>query len=303
MRDPLELFRFEQDTPPAALGAPTLMVALGGFIDAGNAQRLLVSHLLASCEHTVVASFDVDQLIDYRGRRPVMTFDSDHFSAYADPSLLLYRLVDDEGTPFLLLTGPEPDYQWERVIEAVRHLVRVLGVERVVSAHGIPMAVPHTRPVGMTRYANDPDLIPGNAPVFGLVQVPSSLETLLHYRLGEAGYDVIGFGVHVPHYLVQADFADGAVAALEAIRVSTGLKLSIGELAALAEQTRMAIDAQIGESEEVGEVVRGLERQYDAFAEGRRRESLLATELAELPSADEIGAEFEQFLRDADDEA
>jgi hypothetical protein len=51
-------------------------------------------------------------------------------------------------------------------------------------------------------------------------------------------------------------------------------------------------------------VIAALERQYDTFSEGRQKPSLLATDVSELPSADEIGAEFEQFLRDvADDDA
>jgi hypothetical protein len=45
-------------------------------------------------------------------------------------------------------------------------------------------------------------------------------------------------------------------------------------------------------------VIAALERQYDTFLEGRQKPSLLATDVSELPSADEIGAEFEAFLRD-----
>jgi hypothetical protein len=44
--------------------------------------------------------------------------------------------------------------------------------------------------------------------------------------------------------------------------------------------------------------VAALERQYDTFIEGLHKPSLLATDVSELPSADEIGAEFEQFLRE-----
>ncbi|MEO6997602.1 MAG: PAC2 family protein, partial [Terracoccus sp.] len=124
MQDPSKLFRFENDTPPAQADvapasvpeqqASVLIVALGGFIDAGNTQALISDHLLATHESRVLASFDVDQVLDYRGRRPVMVFDRDHWSSYDDPSLLLHRVVDKEGVPFLLLVGPEPDYQWAR---------------------------------------------------------------------------------------------------------------------------------------------------------------------------------------------
>lgn len=297
MLDPTQLFRIETDTPLAEQSASTLVVSLGGFIDAGNTQKLMTAHMLGTLEHTVVASFDVDQLLDYRGRRPMMTFDRDRYSEYDDPALVLYRLVDAEGTPFLLLAGPEPDYQWERVSEAVRILAANLGVSLMVSAHGIPMAVPHTRPVGFTRFASDQRLLTENEPLFGNVQVPSSAEGLMHIRLAEAGMDTAGFAIHVPHYLTQVEFADAALAALEAVCGLTGLAIPAQELAAIAGLHRVDIAKQISENDDVTEVVEGLERQYDAFTEGRRRRSLLAAEMNDLPSADEIGAELEQFLR------
>lgn len=298
MLDPAALYRLETDISRPDLSASTLIVSLGGLIDAGYTQKVLTDHILEACDSEIVASFDVDQLLDYRGRRPAMTFSRDHLSGYDDPSLLLHRLVDDEGTGFFLLTGPEPDYQWERVVEAVRQLVRMLGVRLIVSAHGIPMAVPHTRPVGMTRYASDRSLIPENDPVFGDMQIPASLENLLHLRLSESGTDTVGFAIHVPHYLAQMEFGDAAVAGLEAIHGVTGLAIPIVELAAQAGLHRSEIAKQIEENPEVTQVVSGLEEQYDAFMRGREKKSLLAAEMAELPSADEIGAQLEQFLRE-----
>ncbi|WP_392425783.1 PAC2 family protein [Barrientosiimonas humi] len=302
MLDPAALYRLETDPTRDDLHASTLIVALGGLIDAGMTQRLMIDHVLEVSDAEVIASFDIDQLLDYRGRRPAMTFSSDQLTSYDDPTLLLHRVTDEEGNAFFVLEGPEPDYQWERVVEAVRQLVRLLGVRLVVSAQGIPMAVPHTRPVGMTRYASDRSLIPENDPVFGTMQIPSSLENLLHLRLAESGTDTVGFAVHVPHYLAQVEFGDAAVAALEAIHGVTGLAIPIGDLAAQAGLHRAEIAKQIEENPEVTQVVAGLEQQYDTFMEGRERKSLLATEMAELPSADEIGAQLEQFLREETDE-
>lgn len=309
MQDPSELFRFENDVAPdgapatlADQQASVLVVALGGFIDAGNTQKLIAEHLLATHESRVLASFDVDQLLDYRGRRPVMVFDRDHWSSYDDPSLLLYRVVDKEGAPFLLLVGPEPDYQWARMVEATSLLVRALGVDLTVSVHGIPMAVPHTRPLGVTSHGTAPRLITGNDAAFGTVQVPGSFSSLLEMRLGEAGHDALGFAVHVPHYLGQTEFADAAVLGLERIRAATGLDLDLTALAATAGLNRAEIARQMEESEEITAVVRALEQQYDTFLEGRKQRSLLATDLSDLPTADEIGAELEAFLKDVADD-
>lgn len=305
MQDPTELFQFETDASTQTLQdmqASVLVVALGGFIDAGHTQRLMADHLLETHASRVVASFDIDQLLDYRGRRPVMVFDRDHWSSYDDPSLLLHRVIDREGVPFLLLVGPEPDYQWARMVEATTTLIRTLGVDLTVSVHGIPMAVPHTRPLGVTAHGTNPRLVTSNEPAFGTVQVPASFSSLLEYRLGEAGHDAIGFAVHVPHYLGQSEFADAAVLGLERVRAVTGLDLDLTALAATAGLNRAEITRQMEESDEITAVVRALEQQYDTFLEGRQQRSLLATELSDLPTADEIGAEFEAFLKDVADD-
>ncbi|RIR83920.1 PAC2 family protein, partial [Mycobacteroides abscessus] len=101
---------------------PVLVHALQGFSDSGHAVKLAAAHLRQTLESELVASFAIDDLLDYRSRRPVMTFKSDHFTEYATPELNLYALKDTKGTPFLLLAGLEPDLKWERFVNAIRLL-------------------------------------------------------------------------------------------------------------------------------------------------------------------------------------
>ena len=49
-------------------------------------------------------------------------------------------------------------------------------------------------------------------------------------------------------------------------------------------------------SEEIAELVQALERQYDAFVDAADREGLLTDEAGNVPTAEELGAQFEQFL-------
>ncbi|HUZ39218.1 MAG TPA: PAC2 family protein, partial [Streptosporangiaceae bacterium] len=53
---------------------------------------------------------------------------------------------------------------------------------------------------------------------------------------------------------------------------------------------------QVEASEEIAELVQALEHQYDAFVEAAGREGLLADQVADMPTADELGAQFERFL-------
>jgi len=290
--DPRELYELLPDRPE--LDSPVLVQALDGFIDAGSATRLARAHLLEQPGARVVARFDTDSLHDYRARRPVMLFAEDHWESYEAPELAVHLVHDEAGTPFLVLAGPEPDVQWERFVEAVTQIVRALGVRLVVGLNAIPMSLPHTRPVGLIAHGTRRELIEGPEPWVGTVTVPASAGHLLEYRLGQAGIDAVGFAAHVPHYVAQAEFPAAAAALVRQLGVSTGLLLPTAALDEAAARTRVDIDEQVSQSAEVQEVVRALEEQYDSFVAGQDR-SLLAGD-AQMPSADELGAELERFL-------
>lgn len=274
---------------------PVLVHALEGFSDAGHAIRLAAEHLKDSLDTELVASFAIDDLLDYRSRRPVMTFKTDHFTSYQEPQLGLYALRDAAGTPFLLLAGLEPDLQWERFVTAVRLLAERLEVRRTIGLGTIPMAVPHTRPVSMTAHSNDRDLIADHQPWVGEVQVPASVSNLLEYRMAQHGHEAVGYTVHVPHYLAQTDYPAAAQALLEQVAKSADLEIPLNALAEAAAVVREKVDEQVEASPEVAQVVGALESQYDAFVAAQENRSLLARD-EDLPSGDELGAEFERFL-------
>ncbi|HEY6794624.1 MAG TPA: PAC2 family protein [Kineosporiaceae bacterium] len=296
MLDPKDLYELDSRQPAEGeLGAPVLVYVLSGFIDAGHAARLACDHLLAALEHRVLARFDLDQLYDYRARRPPLTFAGDHWESVEVPKLELSLVQDGAGRPFLMLTGPEPDVQWERFIAAVMSLAEHFGVRLAIGLHAIPMAVPHTRPAGITAHASRAELVEGYTPWVGRVQVPGHVTGLLELRMAEGGRDAAGFAVHVPHYLTQTEWPEAAAALVKAVGALGTLELPTEALERAAAEMRAAVNAQIQEQPEVGSVVRALEEQYDAFI-GSRGRSLLANGASELPTADELGAELERFL-------
>ena len=298
MLDPRELYDLAGELPE--LDAPVLVVALTGFVDAAGAARLAAEHLRAGGDPVTVAEFDADQLYDYRARRPAMLFVEDHWESYEDPRIRMEALTDTAGARFLLLDGPEPDVQWERFAAAVGGLCERLGVRVSVGLNAIPMAVPHTRALGVTAHASRHELIAEHRPWLQRVQVPGSAAHLLEFRLGQAGRDAMGFAVHVPHYLAQTDYPAAAVTLLEAVSSATGLSLVADDLRSAAAAVRADVDGQVERSEEVATVVRALEEQYDAYVAGRGPD-LLEGQTGPLPTADELGAELERFLAEQTD--
>jgi hypothetical protein len=287
---------YELTGEPPALDRPVLLQALDGFVDAGSAVQLAREHIMSNMDTQLVARFDIDQLLDYRSRRPTMRFVEDHWEHYEDPVLGLYRVRDDEGTAFLMLAGPEPDLQWERFIAAALQLIGRFDVRITVGINAIPMAVPHTRPIGVTAHATRRELIAGYEPWLRQVQVPASVANLLEFRLGQQGHGALGFAVHVPHYLAQSPFPAAAEELLTRLSRSTGLKVATDQLRSAAELVRVEVDKQVAAADDAMALVRMLEQQYDAYSRGREGNNLLAAEAAALPTADELGAELERFL-------
>jgi predicted ATP-grasp superfamily ATP-dependent carboligase len=295
-RQPEELYELEQamldEALPDVSGA-AFLVHLEGFMDAGSAGRLLTEHLLEELENQPIARFDTDRLLDYRSRRPLMTFDKTHWESYDDPRLEVRLLRDSTGRPLLLLTGPEPDHEWELFVAAARTLAEQMNAGTMITYFGVPMGIPHTRPLGVMTHATRPGLVTSRVPSPGKLQVPASAASLMELRFGQAGRDAVGLVVQVPHYLSQAAYPSAALTLLDSIREITGLDLPADTLKDAAERTNVLINQQVAESTEVADLVHGLEIQWDAAtaADGN-----LLAEGEEMPTAEELAAQFEQFL-------
>ena len=289
-----DLYAVDPAVRASVLGTrPILVHLLEGYIDAGQVGHQVREALEGLGPLEPLARFDHDALHDYRSRRPQMIFDQNTWLEMDDPDLVLSRATDAEGRAFLLLTGPEPDMRWRATLSAVLDLAEDLGASELVTVHGIPMAVPHTRPTLVTGHATDPDRAPGNPVWIDRVTVPGSFSAALEFLAGRRGLFARGFVAHVPHYLAAGTYAPAALAVLELIREATGLALPPGDLAARSLSTLAQLEGEVSGDGELGPLVTALEEQYDDLVAGGGRS---------VPSADEIGAAIERFLAEHDDE-
>ena len=317
MRDPRDLYRFESAEVLAAVPRDglTLVHALPGMVDAGSACRIAATYLRDELRHLRLVTFDADELLDYRGSRPQAVFDGTSYASVDIPDLTLSLMYDEADRPFLFLDGPEPDLQWRRLAEALTDLVEFFDVERVVGMQAVPMAVPHTRPIGLFAHANDPGLLgradagpPPSAGGAGAsedgesteIVVPASFGALLEHQLGRAGHAAMGYAAQIPHYLTRTDFPAGALALLRRVSDAAGLELPLVNLGDLTEAATTALDGTLAQNSEVRQIVTALEEQYDSLSDGEEGAPVSTT--MDLPTADEIGDHFERFLADRNGE-
>lgn len=294
---PEELYTFDADAPTVPAGLH-LIAGLTGFADAGSAVAQVTNSILENLDTELVAEFDPDVLLDWRARRPVITFEHDHISAVEPPRLALHLVRDEIGQPFLFLSGYEPDFQWNRFVRAVTGLAADLQVADTTWVQSIPMPVPHTRPISLTVSGTRADLVEQMSVWKPETQAPANVLHLVEHRLAETGAQVTGLVLLVPHYLSDTEFPDAAVAALSGIAAATGLIFPTDALRESGREFLTRVEEQVAGNPELQRLVSVLEERHDTYMEGNPVASPLTGVDGEVPTADAIAAELERFLAD-----
>ncbi|HEX5823087.1 MAG TPA: PAC2 family protein, partial [Candidatus Limnocylindrales bacterium] len=274
----MALYRLDD---PGPLHEPSIIVALDGWVDAGASATTAAG--LVGAGGNVVATFDADRLFDYRARRPVLEIADGRLSELTWPEFVI-RLVRIDDRDVLVLTGPEPDYHWPRLAEAVVEVATTLGVAEWISLGAIPAAVPHTRPVPILGTASRPGLLRGDirAGPTGLLRVPAALVSVLEMRAAEMGIAAVGYFAQVPHY-ISGPYPAAALQLLASVGRHLGIELGVGPLAEESEQLRTRLDAATTLDETTRSYVERLESMVDE---------------ERLPAGDDLISEIERFLRD-----
>ena len=283
---------------------PTMIVAMHGYADAGQAVESSADHLKAALENRQLASFNSDELIDYRSRRPAVTIDNDRALEVEPMDLGLKVLRDNSGKSFLLLSGPEPDMRWEAFTTAVVKLVEKFDIEDTIMLYAAPMPVPHTRPTVVTAHGTSSRLTEHMLSMDSTMMVPGSAALYLEKALAEKQRTVAGYTVHVPHYLAASPYPQATFQLLDSVARAAHLNIPLGSIEADISRVENQLEEQVGGSDEIESVVQQLEQQYDAYMERYRKEHPQAIMPGEeaVPTGEEISEEFQAFLASLDKE-
>ncbi len=273
-----------------SLDEPLLIVTLEGWVDAGLGAAAALAALLGSVPTEVVASFDVDTLLDHRARRPVVRIVDGVNSWMMWPEIQLRIGRTDAGRDLLFLVGPEPDHQWRAFCTAVAELAGAFGVRLVVGLGAFPAPVPHTRPARLVATATSTELAHQVGFIPGTIDVPAGVQAALERQFADLGVPAVGLWARVPHYAAAMPYPEASVVLLEGLERLTGVGADTGELRTAARSTRSRLDELVANSEEHAALVHQLEAAIDAESE-----QPLGTS---IPSGDELAAELERFLRE-----
>jgi hypothetical protein len=271
---------------PKPLNAPALIVAFDGWVSAGGAGTATADHIAGASE--VIADFESDRLYDYRVNRPTLEFTEGIIDKLEWPAATV-RLRRLRTRDLLILSGPEPNWQWQGFAEAVADLAAKLAVVQHVSLGGIPWAAPHTRPTIVVTTSSRRDLLGDDANFpEGTLRVPASAASVVESAVAERGIPTVGFWARVPHY-VGGVYQPAVLTLVDRVARYLGVELPLGSLVDEAAAQRRQLDEALEDQPAARELVAQLEELYDASGE--------------VASGEEIAAEIERFLRERSTES
>ena len=273
------------------LHSPVLLIALSGLFDIAGVATTALDEFAPVETAVTIGEIDPDPFYDFTQARPMVEIEAGGVHTLNWPDNEFDVVRGQGGRDLVVLVGTEPHLSWRTYSACVLRVVERLGCEVVVTVGATAEGVPHSRPPRVTGSTTDAALARAlgiGAPTY---QGPTGVAGVIQADLEAAGVPAVSLRVGVPHYLMGADHPQ-AVAALQAhLAHVLGVPLpgavdGDNDRADEIAHWRLTHDEVVEADPQLQRYVRMLEAEYDRRAE------------AEIPSADDLAAQFEQFLRD-----
>jgi proteasome assembly chaperone (PAC2) family protein len=266
------------------LNDPVVIVAFGGWNDAGTAASSAVEHLADSYDAELAFSIDPDDFYDFQVNRPQVTLTEDDDRIITWPTTEIKVAQLPGGRHLILISGLEPNLRWRQFSALLMSALRSAKAERVFMLGALLADTPHTRPIPVSISTSDHAL----SEEYGLTQSgyegPTGIVGVLGDALMRSGMKVLTLWAAIPHYVSHPPCPKATLALLSQLEELLDSPLDLGELPELARAWERGVDELASDDSEVAEYVKALEEQQDA------------TELPEA-SGEAIAAEFERYLR------
>jgi proteasome assembly chaperone (PAC2) family protein len=280
--------------PPANL--TTLVMAFGGWIDAGQAATGTLRHLVRDLPAARLARIDPEEFFMFTQERPEVRMRPDETRDIQWPlSEFFAWQPEDRRDGLLLFCGPEPHQKWRTYTKAFLDVAERCGVRRIVSAGALLAGVPHTRPVRVTARCTDPawrSLVEAwgiyRPPTY---EGPTGISTVVLDAAEKRGMSHLGLMGQAPHYLQNAENPAAVEALLTYVVRLLDLSPDMSHFAEAIKDFRTQCDRAVARNRATREHVQQLEKEYDAAA-GEEGQAL-----PDGLDSEKLMRELEDFLR------
>src|SRR5712691_3034077 len=283
--------------PPANLS--TMVMAFGGWIDAGRAATGALRHLVRDLPAARLARIDPEEFFVLTQERPEVRSRADRERDIQWPRSEFFAWRgrrEDGGDGLLLFCGPEPHQKWRTYTKAFLDVAERCGVKRIVSIGALLAGAPHTRPVRVTGRCTDAasrSLLEAwgiyRRPTY---EGPTGISSVVLDAAEKRGIAHVGFMGQAPHYLQGSENPAAIQALVTYVARLLHLSPDMSHFAEAIQDFRTQCDRAVARDRATREHVRQLEQEYDAAA-GEERQPLSGEDL----DSEKLMREVEDFLR------
>jgi predicted ATP-grasp superfamily ATP-dependent carboligase len=263
---------------------PVVVVAFGGWNDAGTAASSAVEHLADTYDAELAFAIDPDEFYDFQVNRPQITVTEDDDRELSWPTTEINVARLSNGRDLVLISGLEPNLRWRQFSALITSALKSAGATRVFMLGALLADTPHTRPIPVSITTSDRALSAEFSLAPSTYEGPTGIVGVLGDALVRSGIKVLTLWAAIPHYVSHPPCPKATLALLSQLEELLDSPLDLGDLPELSRAWERGVDELASEDSEVAEYVAALEQQQDA------------TELPEA-SGDAIAAEFERYLR------
>jgi proteasome assembly chaperone (PAC2) family protein len=200
---------------------------------------------------------------------------------------------------FVLLVGIEPSLKWRTFASEIIDICRKLGIASSLSLGGLVADVPHTRGARVTAFSTDPDLterFPDLALRRSRYEGPTGILGVLADAFAKADIPTGSLWGNVPHYISASPNPKVVHGLLARLDTLYGLSLDLSEMERAGRRFERQVNEALAHNPEVAQYVQQLESRDEAEPdEPPRRRG--AEGAAELPNAEDVVRQLEEFLR------
>ena len=253
--------------PPSNI--PTMVTALSGWIDAGEAATGAMRFLVRQLAATPLAAIDPEDFVDFTQVRPVVRLTAAGERTIRWPRNAFWLWQPEGGAGLLLFRGLEPQRRWRTYATLLLDIAARCGVQRIVSLGAVLAAVPHTRPPRVT--GSSPDhawqaLLEacGMRTRRSRYEGPTGMSTVVMDAAQRRGITTCTVRGQAPHYLGNATNPAVSRALLIAVAHLLDLELDVAPFEAAVRAFRTQCDQAVAQDAAVQAYVRQLEQDYDA---------------------------------------
>jgi proteasome assembly chaperone (PAC2) family protein len=271
------------------LRSPVLVCAFRGWNDAASAASAALTAVASSFNAEQIAEVDPEEYFDFQATRPMITLSEGQTRHIEWPqnNLIVVR-VPGADRDLVLFDGTEPNLRWRTFSETIATVADTLGVEMVITLGALVAEVSHTLPVPITGLASDEQLVEELDLQRSNYEGPTGIVGIVHDCCRNLGITSASLWAAVPHYVAAVPNPKAALALLRRLEGLTGIAVDATEL----EEETASYEEQIGRAvaanPEIAELVDRIEAE---------QAEQLGEDTPDLPSADTIAREFQDFLQ------